>query len=454
MKDLTKGAPVPLILTFTVPVLLGNLLQLLYNLADTRIVGSFLGEQALAAVGATNPLNNLLIGLLVGLTNGFAITTARRFGANDREGVRRSVGAIFVLAALTAVVLTAAGLAFLKPLLQLLNTPAGLLPTSMAYFRVIILGTAATMFYNVCATVLRAVGDSVTPLLFLMLSTALNVALDLLFVGPLGLGVQGAALATVLAQLISVLLCLLVMRRRFGDIWPRRADFQVGAQLAGQLFGAGVSMAMMYCLVNVGSVILQGVINTFGTDIIVAHTAARRLTELFMLAFSAFGVTMATYCSQNLGAHKPARIRRGLRATLFIAWGLCLVVVAVTYLFAPRLVYLVTGSQNPDIIGTAVWYLRIDTLFYWITAAISILRNALQGVGDRVTPLVSSGIELCGKIAVVLFLTPRLGYFGIILAEPLVWAVMVLPLAVQALREPRLRGADAEPAPAYQTKAA
>lgn len=444
MKDLTKGAPVPLILTFTIPVLLGNLLQLLYNLADTRIVGSFLGEQALAAVGATNPLNNLLIGLLVGMTNGFAILTARCFGANDRDGVRRSVGAIFVLAAATAIGLTVAGLAFLKPLLQLLNTPDELLAVSMSYFRVILLGTIAAMFYNACATILRAVGDSVTPLLFLMLSTALNVGLDLLFVGPLGFGVPGAALATVLAQLVSVVLCLFVMRRCFADIWPRRRDLHVTAQLAGQLYGTGVSMAMMYCLVNMGSVILQGVINTFGTDTIVAHTAARRLTELFMLAFSAFGVTMATYCSQNLGARKPARIRRGLLATLLIAWGLCLVVVAVTYLFAPALVYLVTGTRKSEIIDTAVWYLRVDTLFYWVTAAISILRNALQGVGDRFTPLLSSGIELLGKIAVVLFLTPRLGYFGIILAEPLVWAVMVIPLVVQVLRAPQLRGADQE----------
>ena len=442
MKDLTKGSPVPLILTFTIPVLLGNLLQLLYNLADTRIVGSFLGEQALAAVGATNPLNNLLIGLLVGLTNGFAILTARCFGAKDRDGVRRSIGAIFVLAGITAIALTVVGLCLLKPILQLLNTPADLLDLSMDYFRVILLGTIATMLYNVCSTVLRAVGDSITPLLFLMLSTTLNVGLDLLFVGPLGLGVPGAALATVLAQLVSVLLCLLVMRRRFAEIWPKKADFHVSAQLAGQLYGTGVSMAMMYCLVNIGSVILQGVINTFGTDTSVAHTAARRLTELFMLAFSAFGVTMATYCSQNFGAQKPARIRRGLRATLLMAWDFCLVVVAVTYLCAPQLVYLVTGSRKPEILDTAVWYLRVDTLFYWVTAAISILRNALQGIGDRMTPLISSGIELLGKIAVVLFLTPRLGYFGIILAEPLVWAVMVIPLVVQTLRQPRFRGPD------------
>lgn len=444
MKDLTKGSPVPLILAFTIPVFLGNILQLLYNLADTRIVGSFLGEQALAAVGATNPLNNLLIGVLVGLTNGFAIMTARFFGANDREGVRRSIGAIFVLAAVTAVGITAFSLGFLRPLLRLLNTPENLLDTSVAYFSVVLMGTMATMFYNVCSTVLRAVGDSITPLLFLMLSTALNVGLDLLFVGPLGLGVRGAALATVLAQIVSVVLCLFVMRRRFRDLWPKRRDFHPTAQMVGQLYGTGISMAMMYCLINVGSVILQGAINTFGTDIIVAHTAARRLSELFMLSFTAFGVTIATYCSQNLGAHKPARIRKGLRTTLFMAWGLCIIVVIITYTISPQLVYMVTGSRSKTVIDTASWYLRVDTVFYWITAAISILRNALQGIGNKLTPLVSSTIELLGKIAVVIFLTPRLGYFGIIIAEPLVWAVMVIPLIVQTFRDPRYRGEDEE----------
>ncbi|HIV62487.1 MAG TPA: MATE family efflux transporter [Candidatus Butyricicoccus avistercoris] len=436
MKDLTKGSPLSLILFFAAPILLGNMFQLLYNMADTRIVGTFLGENALAAVGATGSVNNLLVGLIIGMTNGFAILTARRYGAKDRDGVRKSIGSIFILAFITAIIITILGLFCLEPLLRLLNTPDDLINTSIRYFRVILLGTTVTMFYNVCATVLRAVGDSLTPLLFLMLSTFLNVILDLIFVVPLGLGVEGAALATVLAQLISVILCLYVMYSRFYDLWPTRSDFRLELSVAGQLYGTGLSMAMMYCLVNAGSVILQGSINTFGQDIIIAHTAARRLTELFMMVFSALGATMATFTSQNFGARKPDRIRQGLKISFFISLGVWVVIVLITYTVSPYLVYMVTGTKTENIINTAVLYLKVDTLLYWVTAGISILRNSLQGVGDKKTPLISSTIELLGKIAVVILLTPKLGYFGIILAEPIVWVLMVIPLIVQVLRNP------------------
>lgn len=439
MKDLTKGSPLSLILFFAAPILLGNMFQLLYNMADTRIVGTFLGENALAAVGATGSVNNLLVGLIIGMTNGFAILTARRYGAKDRDGVRKSIGSIFILAFITAIIITILGLFCLEPLLKLLNTPDDLINTSIRYFRVILLGTTVTMFYNVCATVLRAVGDSLTPLLFLMLSTFLNVILDLIFVVPLGLGVEGAALATVLAQLISVILCLYVMYSRFYDLWPTRSDFRLELSVAGQLYGTGLSMAMMYCLVNAGSVILQGSINTFGQDIIIAHTAARRLTELFMMVFSALGATMATFTSQNFGARNPDRIRQGLKISFFISLGVWVVIVLITYTVSPYLVYMVTGTKTENIINTAVLYLKVDTPLYWVTAGISILRNSLQGVGDKKTPLISSTIELLGKIAVVILLTPKLGYFGIILAEPIVWVLMVIPLIVQVLRNPNYK---------------
>ncbi len=440
MKDLTKGSPLPLILSFTGPILLGNLFQLLYNMADTRIVGTFLGENALAAVGATGSVNNLLVGLIIGMTNGFAILTARRYGAKDREGVRSSIGSIFVLAFITSIIITIVGLLFLEPLLKLLNTPNDLINTSIKYFRVILLGCTATMFYNVCATILRAVGDSLTPLLFLILSTFLNVVLDLLFVVPLNWGVEGAALATVLAQLISVILCLFVMYNRFNDLWPTRSDFKLKLSIASQLYGTGISMAMMYCLVNVGSVILQGAINTFGQDVIIAHTAARRLTELFMMVFSALGATIATFTSQNFGARKPERIREGIKLSLIMSWCVCVFIIFITYTVSDYLIYMVTGTKNPTVINTAMLYLKIDCLLYCVTAAISLLRNSLQGVGDRKTPLISSTIELLGKIGVVVLLTPKLGYFGIILAEPIVWVIMVIPLIIQVITNPNFKG--------------
>ncbi len=439
MKDLTKGSPLPLILGFAVPVLIGNLFQLFYNLADTRIVGSFLGDQALAAVGATSSLNSLMIGMMNGLSNGFAMIPARNFGANDREQVRRSIGAIFVLSLLTTAVLTVLTVGFLPQILSMLNTPSDLIGQAAAYFRIILLGMTVTLLYNVSAAVLRAIGDSVTPLLFLILAAVLNVGLDLLCVGVLRLGVQGAALATVAAQTVSVVCCLLYARKKYPMFWPRREDFRVSVNLAGQLYGAGVSMALMLSLVNFGSVFLQGVINTFGVNIIVAHTAARRLTELFMLPMAVLGVTLATYCSQNYGAKRPDRIRQGLWQGLLLAWAGWLLAVVLSFTIVPTLVRMVTGTDNQEVIQTATRYLRINTIFYFVTDVISLVRNSLQGVGDRWTPLVSSSIELFGKLGIVIFLTPSLGYFGVMISEPIVWFLMVIPLIWQVLRHPAFR---------------
>ena len=439
MKDLTKGSPLPLILGFAVPVLIGNLFQLFYNLADTRIVGSFLGDQALAAVGATSSLNSLMIGMMNGLSNGFAMIPARNFGANDREQVRRSIGAIFVLSLLTTAVLTVLTVGFLPQILSMLNTPSDLIGQAAAYFRIILLGMTVTLLYNVSASVLRAIGDSVTPLLFLILAAVLNVGLDLLCVGVLRLGVQGAALATVAAQTASVVCCLLYARKKYPMFWPKREDFRVSVNLAGQLYGAGVSMALMLSLVNFGSVFLQGVINTFGVNIIVAHTAARRLTELFMLPMAVLGVTLATYCSQNYGAKRPDRIRQGLWQGLLLAWAGWLLAVVLSFTIVPTLVRMVTGTDNQEVIQTATRYLRINTIFYFVTDVISLVRNSLQGVGDRWTPLVSSSIELFGKLGIVIFLTPSLGYFGVMISEPIVWFLMVIPLIWQVLRHPAFR---------------
>ncbi len=443
MKDLTKGNPARLILAFAIPVMIGNLFQLFYNLADTRIVGSFLGDAALTAVGATNSLNSLIVGFLTGLANGFGLITARHYGAEDSGMVRKSVAAVILLGGGMAVLLTLLSAGLLMPLLRMLNTPAELIAQSAAYFRVILYGLTASMLYNGCASVLRAVGDTVTPLVFLILSTVLNVGLDLLFVCILQSGVVGAAVATVLAQVVSGLLCMLYIYRRYPMLLPARADFRLSLWMAGQMLSAGLSMGFMMSLVNFGSVILQGVINTFGQATILAHTAARRLTELFMLPFSVFGTTMATFCSQNWGAKKPARIRSGIWQSLMISWIWCALVILVIYTAAPALIRLITGTSTPEVIGTASLYLRIDGLLYFVTAGICVLRNALQGIGDMVTPIFSSLLELFGKLAVVIFLTPHLAYMGVILAEPIVWVIMVIPLIVVSIR--RLRAVPAAP---------
>ncbi len=434
MNDMTKGSSVRLILQFAIPLLIGNLFQLVYSLTDTRIVGSFLGEHALAAVGATGSLNSLMIGLLVGLTNGFGIVIARFFGGGDQCGVKKAIAGTIMLSTGTVAVLTVLSAALLRPLLRLLNTPAELIGQSADYFRIILLGMLVTVFYNACAATLRAVGNSVTPLIFLVISTILNVGLDLLFICVFHLGVQGAAGATVLAQGVSVLLCLAFIRARYPQLVPERIDFVRffhDRHVLTWMYSTGLSMGFMLSLVNIGSVVLQSAINTFGANIIVAHTAARKLTELFMMPFSVLATTMATYCSQNLGAGKFLRIKSGLRCTLLLSWGWCLIVVLISYTVVPSLVHMVTGSWTAEIIRTATKYLHINTVFYFVTVVISVLRNSLQGMGDMVTPLISSSIELVGKVLIVLLLVPRLGYMGVMVSEPIIWFIMVTPLIAQ-----------------------
>lgn len=436
MKDMTKGSPSKLILQFAVPLLIGNLFQLVYSLTDTRIVGSFLGETALAAVGATNSLNSLMIGFLMGMTNGFAIVVARFFGAGDHRNMKKSIAGTVFLSAITVAALTVLTVLFLTPLLRLLNTPEDLLAQSAAYFRIILLGMMVTVFYDACAAVLRAVGDSITPLLFLIVSTAFNVGLDLLFICVFDWGVPSAAIATVMAQAISVLMCLLYISKKYPQLMLSREDFNRffhDRHTIGWMYSTGLSMGFMLSLVNIGSVVLQSAINTFGANIIVAHTAARKLTEVFMMPFSVLSTTMATYCSQNLGAGQIARIKTGIWRSLLLSWAWCVIAIVISYTVVPSLIYMVTGSTTPEIIQTATRYLHINSLFYFVTVVISVLRNSLQGMGDMITPLISSAIELVGKVLIVIVLVPRMAYMGVIVSEPIIWFIMVIPLIVQVL---------------------
>lgn len=440
MKDLTKGNITKLLFAFAIPVLIGCILQLTYSLVDTRIVGSALGESALAAVGATSSLSSLLIGFLQGLTNGFAVIAAQFFGAQDFKGLKRCVAASLSLGCAIAIFITAAALIFLHPLLALLNTPADVIDLSGDYISIIFAGLIISMLYNVCSALLRAIGDSITPLIFLAVSVVLNIFLDLLCIFPLAMGVRGAAAATVISQLIAMLACFFYMIKRYEILRLHREDFNgISGELTKDLLSCGLSMGFMSSLVNLGTVALQTSINTLGTDIIVAHTAARKISELFMLIFSVFGTTMATFCGQNLGAGEIRRIREGIKKSVLYSWIWCLGVIVVTWLAAPDLIYLVTGSSNPVVIKNAVAYLRFDTLFYFVTALICVIRNAMQGIGDHITPLVSSSLELVGKVVFALIFVPLLGYRGVILAEPVSWFIMVVPLLIQICRTPILK---------------
>lgn len=440
MKDLTKGKISTLILGFAIPVFLGNLLQLTYSLADTRIVGTFLGEQALAAVGATTTISNLIVGFLLGLANGFAIITAQKFGAGDTKRVRKSFAIAIILGAVISIVMILAGTIFINPILNFLNVPQELYAASKQYIIIIIVGLCVTMFYDILMAVMRAIGDTITPLLILAISVGLNIAGDILFVAIWKTGTWGAAAATVLAQFIALIICCFYMIHKYELLRLKKEDFEnMESHMITGMLGSGMSMGFMSSLVNIGSLTLQTAINKLGQEIIVAHTAARKITEIYMIMFSVFGQTMATFCGQNMGARKVDRIKEGMKLAIIYTCVWSTFAMIASYTVGSQLVHMVTGSHKDVVIVNATNYLKFNTIFYYVPAVISIVRNVMQGIGDQITPLVSSGLEMVGKVVIAFTLVPLMGYAGVIIAEPIVWFIMVIPLIVQIIRTPKLK---------------
>lgn len=440
MKSLTKGTPIKLILIFAIPLFIGQLFQLFYSVVDTRIVGSTLGESALASVGSTTTFSDLLISFINGMTNGFSIVVATYFGAKDIRSMKKTVAATFMLGCLAALSLSFISVVSLGRILGILNVSDALYPDAYAYIKIILLGLVVTALYNICAAVLRAIGDTVLPLVFLIISSFINIILDYTFILKFNFGVKGAAYATVISQGISVILCLIYINRKYEVLRLSKEDFRVEIELIIKMIRSGLSMALMYSLVNFGTLSLQTSINTFGTATIVAHTAARKITSIFMIPFSVFGQSLATYCGQNLGAKEYRRIKIGIIQVVIttLCWDLLVLITA--YTVAQYLVMAITGTKQEEIIQTACRYLRFNTVFYFVTTFVCLIRNALQGIGDTLTPVISSFLELASKVAIALLLAPAIGYWGIIISEPLAWTIMVIPLLIQFFKNPIING--------------
>lgn len=432
-KTLTEGTPWKQILLFSIPIFWGNVFQLLYSLVDTKIVGSTLGTEALAAVGSVSTLHTLMTGFLNGLTLGFSLITAMCFGAKNRKRLKKTFAAAISLGVLTTFALVLMLMIFLHPVLNLLHVPQAQFEMAYAYISVLIVGLFATLFYNLCANTLRAIGDALTPLIFLIVATVSNIGLDYLFILGFQMGVQGAAYATVLAQLLSVVLCLIRIFRKFPILHIQKEDFRFDRELMAEMYKSGLSMGLMSCLVGIGTILLQSAINTLGTTVIVAHTAARKVFELVSLPNSVLGSAMATYCGQNYGARRFDRIRQGIRASLIIAAVWAVVVFLICHTIEGKLIQFVASTTNPDVIYWGSTYLKVDMSFIVICGVIVILRNSMQGFGDRVIPVFSSCIELAGKIIFAFVFAPMFAYWGIIWAEPLVWIAMVIPLIVKVV---------------------
>ena len=419
--NMTEGSILRNLIWFAVPVLIGNIFQQLYNVADTAIIGNILGDTALAAVGAAAPVYGLMIGFAGGLTNGFAVVIARFFGAGDERGVKRSVALTYLLSAGLAFVLTVASLIALHPLMASLKTPPEIIGDTEKYMRVIMLFSAVTIAYNMFAGMMRALGNSKTPLYFLIVSTFVNIGLDFLFVGAFKMGVAGAAYATVISQGVSVALCIWYVVKKCRVLLFSRRELTLDKPLISDLATTGMSMGLMYAIVSVGSVILQGAVNSFGTSTITAHTAARKIDDIFMLPLGTIALASSTFASQNFGAGKMDRVKKGIKYSIFIALGWSAFSVIVAVLFRRPMIRALTGTSDPAVIATASKYIVWNISFFFVLSFLLVLRSSLQGVGRKLVPVTGSAVEFALKIVAAAVFAPKLGYFGICISEPVIW---------------------------------
>lgn len=434
--NLLDGPILQSIIAFAIPILISNIFQQLYNTADIMIVGRYLGPNALAGVGATAAIFELVIGFALGVGNGMGVIIARCFGAKDMDQLKHAVASTIMIGLGLSLIVSTVGHFGMYPLLEFLGTPTEIIDLSYQYIHMIVLCVGVTFAYNLCAGLLRAVGDSQAALYFLIFSAIVNIILDIFFITQLHLGVQSAGLATIISQGLSAILCYFYIRKRANFLLPQRKHFTWDKELYLDLLGQGLAMGLMTSIVSIGTVTLQTSINALGATIISAQTSARRIMSFSMLPVSAIASSLTTFTSQNLGANRPQRIQRGiyLGSMVAIIWT---IFIAITLFFAsPALNELISGSTDPELISNASLYNRISSSFYPVLALLLVLRNSLQGLGQKITPLISSFIELFGKVLFVLFIIPSTGYMGVIFCEPLIWVPMTIQLYYSYKHQP------------------
>lgn len=430
MRDLTQGSPAKQILFFTIPLVIGNLFQQLYNFSDTLIVGQTLGVKALAAVGATGSIMFLILGFVQGFTAGLSIITAQRYGARDIAGVRKSMASTLLVSGITTVVVTITSLVIVYPLLKLMQTPAEILNQAFVFIAIILAGIFATMGYNVTANALRAVGDSRSPLIYLIIGMVANIILELWFILGLKLGVGGAALATVLAQLISTVFSFWHIYKYSPLLQVSRSDLKWDSKDIRIHLHAGLPMGFQSSIIAIGALVLQGALNTLGTDAVAATTAAQRIDQVATLPLMSFGITMATFAAQNYGAKQFDRILVGVKQALFMSMGFGLFMGIIEILFGDLAVMLFVGSGQHEVLNLAQQYFWANGAFYYILSALFIIRYVLQGLNDAKTPTYAGIAELVMRTVAAVVLVGPFGFFGASLANVLAWAgslVVMIP---------------------------
>lgn len=419
--DMTKGSPFRLILRFLIPIFIGNIFQQFYNMADAVIVGRFVGIQALAAVGATGTIMFLILGFMMGLSTGFTVLTAQRYGAGDIEGLKRSVGNGAVLSVVITIVLTVVSVLGMDSLLRVMNTPQDIFAQSKTYILIICFGMCCSVLYNFTASILRAVGNSRAPLYFLILSAALNIALDLLFILQFSMGVAGAALATVLSQGISGMLCVVYIVKKVPLLQINKAHLSPDWYcMKNQLF-IGIPMALQFSITAVGTIILQGALNLLGSVVVAAYTAAGKVEQILTQGYVALGMTMATYSAQNRGVNDIARIRTGTRQANIVSILYSAVAAAGGILMMPYLVRLFAGSATDQIFDYANMYIIIAASCFIPLGMIFIYRNVLQGAGFALMPMLAGVVELVSRTILAFMAAHYESYLGVCIANVSAW---------------------------------
>ena len=442
--DMTRGSIIKTILVFAIPLFVGNIFQQVYAIVDTMVAGYCLGDRAIAAIGATSSLYGLIIDLAWGLNSGFALVVTQAFGAHDEAKLKRAIAHMMVLDAGITAALTGLALLLLAPLMRLLNTPQGIFAQAYSYMIVICGGMLATICYNMFAGILRAFGNSKTPLYFLIFSSMLNIVLDPLFVAVFHMGVSGAALATVVSEGVSGVMTGVYVYRNYGHMMPGKRDFKPESAMVREMLSTGGAMAFMYSVVSLGSVVFQSATNALGESVIAAHTAARRIINIFMQPMGSMMDASGTFVAQNWGAQRKDRIRNALKRVMAMeaAWGAfsCLVV----YLFGRAIIQFTTGTHSAGILDSAVMSLRIHFPLFPVLGVLLAMRVSMQSMGQKIAPVISSVIELGMKIFACVWLIPAYGFVGVCVTEPVTWVFMAaFLLVVYAFKTRKLLQDDA-----------
>ena len=420
--DMTKGKPLKLILTFMGPLLIGNIFQQFYSIADTIIVGNYLGMDALAAVGSTGSVSFFFLGSVQGLTAGFTVLTSQRFGAGDYEAMKKSVGNAIKLSIIVAIIVTIISVMFIGDLLVLMKTPADIIDEARLYISIICGGISATVMYNLSSGILRAIGNSRAPLYFLVMATVINIGLDILFIRGFGMNVEGAAIATIISQTVSGLLCIIYIVKKVPILHINREHLKLSKLVAGVQLKIGIPMALQFSITAIGSIIAQSALNLFGTVAVSAYTAATKVEQIAMLPLFALGVTMSTYSAQNIGRNQVARIKEGARVSTFITLLYSILIAIIAIFSMPYLLKLFVRENYEQILPYAQEYIVLTSCFYFPLGVIFIYRNVMQGCSYTFAPTFGGVIELIARCVVSGVATYVMSYTVVCLVNGITWA--------------------------------